>query len=85
MNSVHTIMLFRNVNFNCNLPSVPAFPSSLFLLCYHVILLTFCVYLLSPPTVAPSPPVTMFFDLTTKLYGLSPRANYTDRATAACR
>jgi hypothetical protein len=28
---------------------------------------------------------TAVFKLKTKLHGLSPRANYTDRATAACR
>jgi hypothetical protein len=28
-------------------------------------------------------PITIL--ITNKLYGLSPRANYTDRATAACR
>jgi hypothetical protein len=27
----------------------------------------------------------MYFKTKTKLHGLSPRANYTDRATAACR
>jgi hypothetical protein len=40
---------------------------------------------LLPSSADPVIEVSFYYYKTNKLHGLSPRANYTDRATAACR